>query len=314
MTETSTFSRAAGPLGPAVIAIGAFDGVHVGHQALVRDSMAIARSAGVASIVMTFEPDPEDVLFPETAPPRLTLAAEKTALLAALGPDRVLVVAFDEVLAALSPEAFCTRVLCAAATPHTVVVGSDFRFGSHASGDVRTLQDLGAVHGFTVLGHDLIARDGMTVTATRIRALIADGAVARAAHLLGRPHRVVGVVGHGRGVGGTLGVPTANLVHDPTVALPAHGVYSAWAHLGSERFPAAVSVGVPASFPDAPPALEAHLIGFDGELYGATVAIDFVDRVRDQRPFASLEALSAAIADDVAHIARTLAADQSGDV
>lgn len=313
MTETSTFSPSADPLGPAVIAIGAFDGVHVGHQALVRDSIAIARSAGVASIVLTFEPDPEDVLFPDTAPPRLTLAAEKTALLAALGPDRVLVVAFDEVLAALSPEAFCTRVLCAAATPHTVVVGSDFRFGSHASGDLRTLQALGANHGFAVLGHDLVAREGTTVTATRIRALIAQGAVARAADLLGRPHRVVGVVAHGRGVGGTLGVPTANLVHDPAVALPAPGVYSAWAHLGSERFPAAVSVGAPASFPDAPPALEAHLIGFAGDVCGDTVAIDFVDRVRDQRPFPSLEALSAAIADDVALIARNLAAGRGGE-
>lgn len=312
MTETTCFHPPGGPLGAAVIAIGAFDGVHIGHQALVRDAISLAQAAGVASVVMTFEPDPEDVLFPDTAPPRLTLAAEKTALLAALEPDHVLVVAFDDKLAGLSPEAFCAGVLCASAQPHTVVVGADFRFGSHASGDVSTLRSLGALHGFTVVGHELVTAEGATVTATRIRALIADGDVAHAALLLGRPHRVVGRVEHGRGVGHSLGIPTANLAHDPAIALPAPGVYAAWAIHGAARIPAAVSVGVPASFPHAAPALEAHLIGFEGDLYDATVAVDFVDRLREQRPFGSLEALSAAITDDISRVARMLTGSAGG--
>ena len=294
-------------VGQAVIAIGVFDGVHIGHQALVTDAVDRARRAGIVSVVPALQRHPDQVVTPDSAAPQLTTLDDKLALLAGLGPDAVLVVPFDHALASLAPADFLEGVVLDTAVPVTCVVGADFRFGARASGDVATLREFGETHGFNVVAHDLVRAEGAPVTSTRIRRLIAAGDVATARVLLGRPHRLHGTVAPGAGLGQGLGFPTANLDIDARFALPAHGVYAAWATVTAGRFPAAVSVGVPPSFPDATCELEAHLLGFSGDLYGQEVAIEFVERIRDQRPFPNRETLSAAIADDVARIAALLA-------
>jgi riboflavin kinase/FMN adenylyltransferase len=293
-------------MGPAVIALGVFDGVHIGHQTLVRDTIALAQSRKVASCVLTFDRDPDQVITPGQAAPQLTTFEDKIALLRAVGPDAILVVPFDEWLSSLSPSDFCIDVLLDAAEPVACVVGHDFRFGHRAVGDADTLRELGEFHGFEVVTHPLVHACGEPVTSTRIRGLVAQGDVTQATALLGRPHRLRGTVVHGRGAGHQLGAPTANLDVDSRFALPMAGVYAAWATVDSERFPAAVSVGVPPSFPDATCPLEAHLLGFAGDAYGAAVMLEFVERLRDQRAFSDPTELAEAIAADVARVSSLL--------
>lgn len=285
-------------VGAAALALGVFDGVHTGHQALITDMIARAAEHGVASCVLTFDRDPDQVVTPESAAPQLTTLDDKLTFIAELGPDAVLVVPFDERLAGMSPERFLHDVVLDACRPTVCVVGIDFRFGSRAAGDIGTLRSFGAVHDFTVLGHELIAEGGAPVTSSRIRRLVSDGQVAAAARLLGRPHRLRGTVVHGRGLGREIGAPTANLDVDPRFALPAAGVYAAWADTHAGRFAAAVSVGVPPTFPDATCVLEAFLLDFHGDLYGTGIVLEFVEHIREQRPFPDTASLASAIAAD----------------
>jgi riboflavin kinase/FMN adenylyltransferase len=306
MTSVMTHSTGTHEIGPAVIAIGVFDGVHIGHRQLIADTIAFAREKRCASCVLTFDRDPDQVVTPLNAAPQLTSLAEKLRLISAVGPDAILVVPFDEWLASLPPDDFCIDVLLDAAEPLACVVGYDFRFGTKASGDADTLRALGSLHGFQVVTHPLVHHDGAPVTSTRIRALVAAGEVEQAATLLGRNHRLEGVVERGKGLGRTIGVPTANLRIGAEFALPAPGVYAGYATARGERHPAAISVGVPPMFPDATSALEAHLIGFDGDLYDTTVIVEFAHRLRDQRTFASTEALAEAMKADIAKAAGIL--------
>ena len=302
-----THERGRHELGPAVIALGVFDGVHVGHQALVRDMIAIARERNSAACVLTFDRDPDQVVTPDHPQKQLTTFEDKLTLLSDIGPDVILVVPFDEWLALLTPDDFCIDVLLDAAEPIACVVGYDFRFGTRASGDADTLRALGALHGFQVITHSLVHADGAPVTSTRIRALVAEGDVGAAARLLGRPHRLRGEVAHGKGLGAKLGTPTANVAISSEFALPADGVYAGWATVPMGRFPAAISVGIPPTIPGATCDLEAHLIGFEGDLYGQDITLEFLERIRAQRSFASHDELAAAIAADVTRIAELLA-------
>lgn len=306
MTEILHHVHGVHDIGASVIAIGVFDGVHRGHQTLVRDAVDTARRWGVASVVLTFDRDPDQVVTPGRAAPQLTTLEDKLELLAALGPDVLLVVPFDAALAALTPDRFAEDVLLDAADPVACMVGYDFRFGAGASGDVDTLVDIGARDGFEVVTHPLVRIGGEVVTSTRIRKLVAEGRVAEAAELLGRPHRLHGIVTHGRGAGRALGTPTANLEVDVRFALPAPGVYAGWADVPSGRFPAAISTGIPPTFPEATCPLEAHLVGFAGELYGMPMTIQFVERLRDQRAFSDTAELQAAIHADVARVSELL--------
>ncbi len=182
-------------------------------------------------------------------------------------------------------------------------MGADFRFGAGAAGDVSTLRRWADAHGALVVAHELTLSDGIPVTSTRIRALIAQGDVEGAGRLLGRPHRVTGLVCEGRRQGRQLGFPTANLAPSEFAALPADGVYAGLAVLGDDTtWPAAISVGTPPSFPEAREYLEAHLIGFAGDLYDEHLSVEFLERLRDNRAFESLEALSEAIGADVARV------------
>lgn len=303
-----TFEPAMLPLGPAVAAIGVFDGVHLGHQALVRTCRERAAEQGVYALVLTFDRDPDRVVAPDRAAPQLQELDDKVEALAALGADLIVVVPFDARIAAMDPTRFIDDVLLVACTPVAVVVGQDFRFGRAASGDVDALAALGAQRSFSVEPQPLVHADGAPVTSTRIRSLVAAGDVAAAARLLGRPHRVRGSVTRGRGVGARLGAPTANLRTHAYAAVPASGVYAAWAHLGQRRMPAAVSVGSPPTFPEVHDGVEVHLLDYDGpDLYGREMAVDFVDRLRGLAPFGDEAALAEAIARDVARVREVLA-------
>lgn len=287
-------------IGRAVCAMGVFDGVHQGHATLVQEAARIARSRNTEAFVVTFDRDPDQVVTPETAAPQLLTWEDKATFLCAAGADRVLVVPFTERTAALGAEEFLSDILLAAVDPVALVVGADFRFGRHALGTVETLRRWCEPRKIGVEARTLVAVNGIPVTSTRIRQLVAAGDVESAAELLGRPHRVAGIVVHGRGEGTALGVATANVSPVQFAALPADGVYAGRALVGLSSWPAAVSVGVPPTFPDATDVLEAHVIGFEGDLYDELVTIEFLARIREQRAFQTTEDLMDAIRTDIA--------------
>jgi riboflavin kinase/FMN adenylyltransferase len=296
-------------VGRAVLAIGVFDGVHIGHRALIGHALELATARHASSVVLTFDRDPDQVVQPHSASPQLTTLDDKLALLETLKPDAILVVGFDEATAALSPEGFLNDVVLDTCSPVACVVGQDFRFGARASGDVSTLRSFGAKSGFDVVAYDLVHIGDRAVTSSRIRRSIASGDVGEAATLLGRPHLLRGTVEHGRGLGRAIGVPTANLDIAAHFALPAPGVYASWATVRGMRYPAAVSVGVAPTFPEATCLLEAHLIGFNGDLYGALVTVEFVERLREQRAFPDNESLASAIRADIDRASEILAGE-----
>jgi len=303
MTRVVDFAPHMEPLGPAVVAMGVFDGVHVGHAALVAEAAAEAASFDVPAVVLTFDRDPDQVVSPDSAAPQLLALADKCELLAEAGADIVLVVPFTPELAALSAESFLDDILSTACDPLAVHVGHDFRFGARASSDVGTLEAWGSRTATAIRAHDLVSAGGEPVTSTRIRALVAEGRVADAAALLGRPHRVRGVVVHGRGIGTEVAVATANVAIGRYDALPADGVYAGRAITGEGSvWPAGISVGVPPTFPQATDVLEAHLIGYDGSLYDVTLILEFIERLREQRAFPTTESLKAAIAEDLQRV------------
>jgi riboflavin kinase / FMN adenylyltransferase len=308
VSQTTLWGPETPSIGTAVAAIGVFDGVHVGHQALITDAVGIARARGVSSAVVTFDRDPDQVVSPAGAAPQLLDLTDKLEFLAEAGPDVILVIPFDEHIAALAPLAFLDEVLLRAVAPEALVVGYDFRFGHRAEGDVDALVRYGADHGFTVVAHDLVRLDGEPVTSTRIRRMVAAGDVAGAARLLGRPHRVRGTVGHGRALGHELGAPTANLQVGVWAALPADGVYAGRVHTAEGAYAAGIAVGRPPTFPESEAVLEAHLIAYEGVLYDTSLTVEFVERLRDQRRFDTREELAAAIAADLRVIERLVTA------
>lgn len=277
----------------AVIAIGAFDGVHLGHQKLISAAIEEARRRGLPSIVVTFDPDPSEFLAGSKAERRLLSIADRVALIQALGVDDVMVLPFTSDLAQLSPEGFFDMLGQRIGTMAGVHVGSNFRFGRYGSGSVETLRELGRVRGFEVNAHQLLVVDGMPVSSTRIRGLLAKGEVEEAAALLGRCHYVRGHVRHGRGEGTAFGFPTANVRTDRRGCMPAEGVYACVVSDGVNAWPAAANVGAPPTFDSHrdDSFLEANLLGFEGNLYDRELSVVFVAWLRASRPFSSLEEL-----------------------
>ena len=294
------------------VTIGAYDGVHLGHRALLADLSRRANAAGLTTVVVTFDRHPAYVVRPESAPKQLTSLEQKLELLADAGIERTEVIRFDEARADESAEDFVQEVLVDQLGARLVVVGEDFHFGHGRKGNVELLQRLGAEHGFEVVGVGLTGDGAEAVSSTRIRALLAAGEVEQAARLLGRHHEVRGPVVRGDGRGGPdLGFPTANLAVADDIALPADGVYA-----GHYRRPdggvhrAAINVGRRPTFYEpgtAPVLVEAHLLGFDGELYGEPARVSFAHRLRDEQRFDSVEELVAQMRADVAATERVLA-------
>jgi riboflavin kinase / FMN adenylyltransferase len=289
-----------------VATIGEFDGVHRGHQRIVERAGEIARARNLPVVVITFDPHPDEVVRPGSHPPLLTTSRRRAELLAGLGADAVLVLPFNLEFSRLSPDEFVRVVLSERLHAAAVVVGENFRFGHKAAGDVSLLAQLGEKYDFAAEGVPLLVVDGVTISSTYIRERLAAGDVAAAAHVLGRPHRVEGVVvrGHMRGRG--LGFPTANLETPPHTATPADGVYAGWLTSldldGSEisRWPAAISVGTNPTFGAGDRTVEAYALDRDDlDLYGTHAAIDFTARLRGTECFDSVEALVTQMRQDV---------------
>jgi riboflavin kinase / FMN adenylyltransferase len=278
---------------PRRLAVGEFDGVHAGHREVIRG----------ADSVLTFEPHPRLVVSPQSAPKLLTTLDEKTDLIAALGVDELIVIPFDGSFAAQSPQAFIDHELVQRLGAIQVSVGENFRFGHRAQGDAALLA---AQNAFATRVVELVEVDGEIVSSTHIRGLIATGAVAEAARLLGAPFGMRGIVAHGDKRGRTLGFPTANLVPDPAHAVPDHGIYACRAIVpGLGEWIAAVSIGVRPTFVTGRGLLvEAFLLDFEGDIYGRELRLDFVDRIRGERRFDSAEALIERMHRDVDEIRR----------
>ncbi len=286
----------------SVVAIGVFDGVHYGHRAVIGKAVAHAHTLGAPTVVVTFDPHPDEVVRPGTHPTLLSTIDHRCALMAELGADAVCVLPFTRELAGLSPEEFVDRVLLERFHALAVVVGDNFRFGHRAAGDPETLAELGRDRGFVVDSEPLVAGEGGVWSSTYVRGLIRAGDVASAGYSLGRPHRVEGTVVHGDKRGRELGYPTANLATSPHAAIPADGVYAARVVLSPYTehrvtMPAAVSVGTNPTFDGVERRVEAYVLDRDDlELYGAHVAIDFVDRIRGQLRFEGPTALADLVA------------------
>jgi riboflavin kinase/FMN adenylyltransferase len=294
------------------VTIGAYDGVHLGHRALLHDLSERAAAEGLSTVVVTFDRHPAAVVRPDSAPKQLTSLEQKLELLAECGIDRTLVVPFDEARADESAEEFVQEVLVDQLGARLVVVGEDFHFGHGRKGNVELLRHLGAEHGFEVVGVGLTGDGADAVSSTRIRALIAAGDVAAAALLLGRPHEVRGPVVRGDGRGGPeLGFPTANLAVDDDIALPADGIYAGYfTRADGSTHPSAISVGRRPTFYEpgsAPVLVEAYLLDFDGDLYGEAARVSFLEHLRAEQRFETVEALIAQMKADVEATERVLA-------
>jgi len=289
------------PLGLAspAVTIGNFDGVHRGHQALVRETVARARTTGGVSVALTFDPHPAQVLGRARVPAELTTLEQKSELLEALGTDVLAVLPFTRAVAALTPEAFAREVLAGAVGARHVVVGDTFRFGHRQAGNAFLLAALGTALGFSVQAVPPVLDEGRPVSSSRVREALAAGNVAHAGALLGRPYFVDGVVVEGDRRGRTIGFPTANL--DPGEGLlPARGVYAGPCRLSDGRAPlAVVNVGQRPTFGGRTVTVEAHLLDFAGDLYGERLRLSFAAHLRDEQRFDGVDALVAQIRRDV---------------
>lgn len=286
------------------VAVGNFDGVHVGHAAIVERLLAAARERGLPAVVLTFDPHPATVVRPAAAPVPLTTPSRRAQLLSALGVDAVLVQPTDRQLVALEAEDFYRGILRERLRAVALVEGMDFHFGARRRGDIALLGGLCAADGVTLETVAPVTRGGESVSSSRLRRLIAAGAIAEANALLTAAYRATGPVIEGARRGQTIGFPTANLTAISTL-VPADGVYAAHAVLADDGgvWPAAVHVGPNISFGETATSVEAHLIGFSGNLYGKRLHVDFIDRLRDTRKFATTADLKAQLAIDVKHAA-----------
>ncbi|MFK0120552.1 bifunctional riboflavin kinase/FAD synthetase [Streptomyces sp. NPDC090994] len=290
--------------GRSVVTIGSYDGVHRGHQLIIRHAVDRARALGVPAVVVTFDPHPSEVVRPGSHPPLLAPHHRRAELCAELGVDAVLVLPFTKEFSNLSPADFVVKVLVDKLHAKAVVEGPNFRFGHKAAGNVGFLAEQGRVYDFEVEVVDLYvtgdAGDGQPFSSTLTRRLVAEGDVRGAAEILGRPHRVEGVVVHGAQRGRELGFPTANVEPLPHTAVPADGVYAGWLHAAGEAMPAAISVGTNPQFEGTERTVEAYAIDRVGlDLYGLHVAVDFLAFVRGQEKFDTLDALLAQMGEDV---------------
>jgi len=285
-------------LGDVTCALGVFDGVHEGHRKVIGDCVARAREIGAKSLVLTFDRDPEEVLFPERSARKILSNEDRIALLEDLGADYVLVRTFDKEFSRVAPRDFVETVLLSNMTPRAVFVGNDFHFGHRAAGNVRLLREMLADSGCEVVGEDLVCESGEPVSATRIRFLIENGGLGEANEMLGRMHYVRADVRLGRQVGRTLGYPTANLVPCHDYVTLCDGVYAGYVFAKGAWHRASISVGVPKTFGDIAWTIEAHLIDFDDDIYDERVVACFATYLRPMIKFSSPDELIDAIAHD----------------
>jgi riboflavin kinase/FMN adenylyltransferase len=287
----------------AVVTVGTFDGLHRGHQQVLAEVVGRARAGGLTSVLVLCDPHPLEVVNPAAAPKLLTLAAEKQELLTGVGLDRVAVLPFTREVAQLSPEAFIRRLRAEHALQQ-LVLGYDHAFGRGRSGDEALVRRLGAAEGFDVAVVDAVRENGQPISSTLIRTAVAHGDLESAARWLGRPYGLLGQVVPGAGRGRTIGVPTINLAPpDARKLLPPDGVYAVWVWWRGTRYGGMMNQGARPTFAEQGRTLEVHLFDFAGDLYGETVRVEWVERLRDVQAFPSREALVAQLERD-RHAAR----------
>lgn len=278
-----------------VATIGNFDGVHLGHQAVLGQLAQKAGELGLPAVVITFEPQPPEFFAPDRAPPRLTRFREKLQALRRYAVDRVLCIRFDRAFSQLPPEAFIDRILVQGLDVRYLVVGDDFRFGYQRRGDFAMLTSAGAAHDFPVVNMHTFGIDGERVSSTRVREALAGGNLERAEQLLGRPYRISGRVSRGDQRGRTIGFPTAN-VHLHRRRAPLQGVFAVEVFgLDREPWPGVANVGNRPTVDGTCSLLEVHLLDFAQDIYGRHVHVDFLLRIRAEQRFESFEALKAQI-------------------
>ena len=275
----------------SVVCIGAFDGLHLGHRALVRRAVGRAQALGVPAVALSFEPLPREFFARDQPPPRLTLARGKVQGLRELGADGVGLLRFDAKLSAMTAEDFVRRLLVQRLAAREVWIGPEFRFGHKRGGDLPLLQAMGAELGFSAGEIEPVQALGERVSSTRIREALRAGDFLQAENLLGRPYAIGGRVVRGKQLGRTLGFPTANLRFPKTPALS--GIYATWVHgLGDKPMASVSSFGTRPTVQGVEPLLEAHLFDFDGDLYGRHIEVEFVAKLRDELKFPDLPALT----------------------
>ncbi|MDQ3206467.1 MAG: bifunctional riboflavin kinase/FAD synthetase [Pseudomonadota bacterium] len=325
---------AGGPRCPhgSVVCIGAFDGLHLGHQALVRHAVERARALGVPAVALSFEPLPREFFADGVRPPRLLPAGEKASRLLAMGLDQVGLLRFDAALSAMDAEDFVRQVLVQRLAAREVWVGPEFRFGRRRGGDIVVLRRLGAQLDFSAGQIDPVMLQGERVSSTRIREALTRGNLDAAARLLGRPYSLCGRVVRGRQLGRTLGYPTANIRFAPGIVPAVSGIFATRVHGavsaaqeqspealvpprgrhadGAPGWPSVSSVGTRPTVGGVEPLLETHLFDFDGDLYGRRLEVEFVAKLRDEEHFSDLPALAAQMHRDAEQARDLLSQDQ----
>jgi riboflavin kinase/FMN adenylyltransferase len=285
------------------VAIGVFDGVHLGHQQIIRQTIADARQHDALAVVLTFDRHPNSIVAPERVPPLIYSPPQKIRVLESLGADALLLISFDKKFSEQTGEVFIRSLARELGKIHSVCVGANFVFGHKRSGDVALLKKLGGEMNFAVHGLAAVALDGQVVSSTRIREAIRAGDLDAASQMLGRAYAISGRVIEGDRLGRQLGFPTANLAAAALV-LPPNGVYAGFANLEKRTFRVALNIGLRPTVASAKPELrvEAHLLDFSGDLYGAELEVEIGEKLRDERKFGSPAELRAQILRDVAAV------------
>ena len=296
--STAEWAARYGSSGRAVLSVGNFDGLHLGHQKILRQLIESAQAEQAIAGVITFDPHPLKVLRPGQAPPMVETIGQRLERFAAIGLDAALVLRFDRALAALSPEEFVRGVLVEELKTAAVLVGQNFRFGHRQEGNVKTLAELGRRFGFSVQIVDPVLIDGEFVSSTGVRNAVAEGRVAHAARLLGRPFALTGEIVHGAGRGSTLLFPTLNLAPEEEL-LPKVGVYATETRVDGRLYRSATNVGFRPTFDGTLLGVESHLFDFSREVTQGRLELRFWERLRDERKFAGPAELRAQIAADL---------------
>ncbi|MBA4371716.1 MAG: hypothetical protein C0402_02510 [Thermodesulfovibrio sp.] len=282
----------------SVITLGNFDGLHLGHQELIRRVIGRAKETGGESMVVTFRPHPLKILCPEKCPPLISIYEEKIKLIEDLGIDVLVKIPFTLEFAGMPPETFVREVLCSMLGAREIFVGANYRFGRERKGTVQTLRDLGRECGFVVREVEQISLGGEVISSTKIRHLLKEGEVDHASRLLGRSYAITGVVVRGDGRGRTLGFPTANVAPKHAI-IPAHGVYAVRLFVRDRFYDGIANIGIRPTFSKETLSIEAFLFAFDEDIYGEEISVYFLEKIRDEKKFGSVEDLIVQIQKDI---------------
>ncbi len=290
----------------SIITLGNFDGIHLGHQELIRMVIRRARETGGTSLVVTFRPHPLKILAPEKCPPLISIYEEKIRLIEALGVDALVKIPFTMDFAAMSPEAFVKDILCDLLGAKEIFVGFNYRFGKGRAGNIEMLRELGNRHGFTVREVEQVSLRGEVISSTAIRQLLKDGEVEHAARLLGRVYAVTGIVVKGDGRGRGLGFPTANIAAKHAI-IPSDGVYAVQLNVRDHFHDGIANIGLRPTFNKNIRAIEVHVFDFDEDLYGEDISLYFIRKIREEKKFKGPDELVRQITKDIASAREILA-------